>query len=68
MSETELPEPDPTLSLDARDSTYAPDATDRSAENPPPGPATVQTLGKPGDGDTTTKSKSSRSSSASSSS
>ena len=29
-------------------STYAPDPDDRSAENPPPGPTTIQTLGAAG--------------------
>lgn len=67
MSETELPEPDPTLSLDANDSTYA--AAEVEEQNPPLGSATVQTLGQPGDGASAPKAKtSSRSSSASSSS
>jgi hypothetical protein len=43
---TELPEPDPTLSLDAADSSYA--EAEQPEENPPLGPASVQTLGKPG--------------------
>lgn len=64
MSET-LPEPDPTLSLDATDSTYeaAPEDTETK---PSPGPATIQTLGQPGDGASAPK-KSTRSSSSSSS-
>jgi hypothetical protein len=63
LSETELPDPDPTLSSDAADSTYAPSSTDRSAEHPPPGPAVEQTLGKPGSGGTKTTKKSAGSSS-----
>ena len=46
MSETEYPEPDPTLSRDASHSTYEAAEVDPE-ENPPPGPATVQTLGHP---------------------
>jgi hypothetical protein len=44
----DLPEPDPTLSVLHEHSTYAPDPDDRSGENPPPGPTTIQTLGKAG--------------------
>ena len=46
---TELEAPDPTLSSDAADSTYAA-ATDVPETNPPSGPAVEQTLGKPGGG------------------
>jgi hypothetical protein len=41
-----IPEPDPSLSRDAKHSTYAPAPVDEE-QNPPAGPATVQTLGKP---------------------
>lgn len=47
---TEMPEPDPTLSTDAADSTYAPASGDREVQNPPSGPSVEQTLGKPGTG------------------
>lgn len=45
MSET-LPEPDPTLSSDAADSTYA-EVVPEEETNPPSGPHVEQTLGKP---------------------
>jgi hypothetical protein len=48
VEELTLPEPDPTLSVLHEHSTYAPDPDDRSGENPPPGPTTIQTLGKAG--------------------
>lgn len=63
---TELEAPDPTLSTLAEDSTYA-EATDVPEQNPPDGPHTVQTLGKPGSGAKSAK-KSSSSEKASSSS
>ena len=65
MSEA-LPEPDPTLSLDANDSTYAQAPEDKEAQNPPSGPAVIQTLGKPG-GAAVAATKTTRSSGSSSS-
>lgn len=68
MSVEEWPEPDPSLSRDATHSTYAPASTDRSAENPPPGPTVEQTLGVPTDtGAATAKSSTTTKSSGSSS-
>lgn len=46
---TELEAPDPSLSLDANDSTYA-QASDSEPQNPPSGPRVEQTLGQPGSG------------------
>jgi hypothetical protein len=70
MSETEIEGPDPTLSPDARDSTYAPAPDDDSLDNNPPlGPRVLQTPGKPGDGQPTpSASKTSTKSSSTSSS
>lgn len=44
----ETTEPDPTLSRDARHSTYSEntDAPNKD-DNPPPGPSVIQELGKP---------------------
>jgi len=47
VSSTELPDPDPTLSLDAAHSSYAPASATKEAQNPPPGPSVEQTLGTP---------------------
>jgi hypothetical protein len=58
------PEPDPTLSSDARFSTYEQyqQTDEEKAMNPPPGPATVQTKGKPSEsGGQQTQQSSSRS-------
>jgi hypothetical protein len=65
----ELEAPDPTLSSDARDSTYAPAAeTKEASENPPSGPRVEQTLGKPETGGEPTPSKAKASTASSSSS
>jgi hypothetical protein len=63
---SELAAPDPTLSSDAADSTYeaAPAVEDVL---PPPGPAVVQTLGKPGAGAAKTSKTTHKASSSSSS-
>ena len=57
MSESEYPEPDPSLSRDATHSTYAPAAVDPE-ENPPLGTATEQTLGVPAEVAPTSRSSS----------
>jgi hypothetical protein len=54
---TELPEPDPTLSSDANDSTYAPAPESKDVQNPPSGPSVEQTLGLPGSGEGPTSKK-----------
>lgn len=54
----DYPEVDPTLSRDATYSSYAAAAVD-TEQNPPPGPAVEQTLGKPTEAKASTKAKAS---------
>lgn len=61
---TELEGPDPTLSTDAADSTYAP--AEVPEDNPPLGTAVEQTLGKPGSGSKSSATKKASSTSSSS--
>lgn len=55
MSEREYPEPDPTLSSDARFSTYEKAPDDDPDEYPPRGGGVIQTKGKPRETPTTTR-------------
>jgi hypothetical protein len=70
MSETatELEAPDPMLSSDAADSTYAAAPAIDPEPNPPSGPSVVQTLGEPGASAKASSKKASSPSSSSSSS